>query len=259
MPINSDFDLSERSKNPKPEKQELPKALNFPKIGILGPVPSETLYQKKMTKPLGILSIPNPAKKETDLTINSNNMIIKVQPIKRSVKCSDRTPPGWGLEGKKRLNNPRIDTSVMIGLKSKTTGGQYARKENPGPFKVTSFDDQEIGNLNTILREDSNPLKSIAENRINMEIESRNIVREVFEEYEKTPSEIPHDKEDFYSPIDQKGFAHTDLDRAFTGSKEESQKRSPTKRKRWDSRSRIKRTEIVDKSMKRVWGKRPWL
>jgi hypothetical protein len=43
LPINSDFDLSESSKNPKPEKQDLPKALNVPKIGILGPVPSKTL------------------------------------------------------------------------------------------------------------------------------------------------------------------------------------------------------------------------
>jgi hypothetical protein len=108
--------------------------------------------------------------------------------------------------------------------------------------------------LNTISREDSNPLKSIAENTINMEIESRGNVREVFEEYEKTPNEIPQDSEDSYAPIDLKGFAQRDLDRAFTSSRVESQKRSPTKRKRWDSRSRIKRTEIVDKYVKRdMW------
>jgi hypothetical protein len=124
LPINSDFDLSESSKNPKPEKQELPKALNVPKIGILGPLPSETLEQKKMTKPLGILSNPNSAKKETDLTINSNNKIIRVQPIRRSGDCSDIIPPRRGSEGRKRLTHPRIDTPVIIGLKSKTVGGQ---------------------------------------------------------------------------------------------------------------------------------------
>jgi hypothetical protein len=94
-------------------------------------------------------------------------------------------------------------------------------------------------------------LYSIAENTINMEIESRSIVREVFEEYEKNPSEIPQDSEDSYAPIDLKGFAQRDLDRAFTGSRVQSQKRSLAKRKRWDSRSRIKRTEINDKSVKR--------
>jgi hypothetical protein len=207
-----------------------------------------------MTKPLGILSMQNSTKKEIDLTINRNNKIIRIQPIKRSGDCSDRIPPRRGSKGRKRLTHPRIDTPVMIGLKSKTTSVQQARKENPSPFKLTSSDDQEIGNLNTISRGDSNSLKSIAENIINMEIESRSIVREVFEEHEKTSSEIPQNSEDSYAPIDQKGFAQRNLDRAFTGSRMKSNKMSPPKRKRWDSRSRIKRTEIVDKSVKRDMG-----